>query len=1425
MFEKVNFFPMQYIITIVGVIVGITIFRELIYTFFSSNPTINGVIVFLFFFNMVWLTGVLAYFSRSGKVVHSISLIDQSRRSVSKASNDSGEVEVGGLNIPIVGTIIDTPAMSNAIARLDRRSKLEISKEEFNMVMTTANENIAKALSLSRFLGGIFTMLGLFGTFVGLLQTITGVGNAFAGLAQGGVQVGDLILSLSEPLQGMATAFSTSLFGLVASLVTGYLLYIATTRAKTFISRLSNYLTSRIPIRNYGLSDLSSSSSMETLIELLETGFSSLLGGDARAPSGGYAGDSDMKNVTPSVGAPMIGGGMGSTSLMGSGAYPGSMGSGRSSQFGGPGGAGGGMGGPGGGNYPAMPGQQAPGVPADSGVRMELLVSPLQNLSRSIDVMNASIYRFLSDTNSLFSEALTGITELQSYSLDVYSKMLDSMSNIEFGVTSLLEDATNADIVNALGNVNNGLRSIYDVSSFMASKTSDIQAATLQYLPMVAENTTNTVEGIAYLSEQIGSNFDIAMKYMNSTSSALNQLLGYQAYVAESFDNANSALGSIYDGLGSMFRTLEYILENIGQTNMLMDISNEHLKTTIDLVDGVGTVLIKVSNSLSNLENITTNGFGTLNNTIIAGVNHLSADLTRVSENIISTRNDLNTGFAVMKEGFEASLSGLSAIYSQTQEMTMKNDKFYAYVEETMNNIDKSTAACAYILNGIYGNTNENVQLLGNILDTSSEISSKVSTREDLNRLQGLVAAFASQNLETSMAVNDTIKSVTGALYEQLGNILEVEKGILTGSINAVEEHNDLMKALSLMFANAKERYDRLGEINETVEEGNRLARGAINGLLQAAQMLSSSIDNISSEVADMSSIVRNSLNYESILNNLVENVEDLGKFVGNLGSDIVSLTDAVDAKEDLTNAIVDAMGSVRDLEGGLSSFAGGVTDMADLLAQAVPILGSIADAGDYASDIRDLVSGLVSDMDSLLNGFSGIANDMMDVALNVEKGVENMSFETSEAHIIDMSNTLADMSRIMESALSLLPEINDTILENVDYRGILEVMREEVGDLAQSVADLTDSIETSVADVSEFFGDGMSDTVRMIEEGVAEMANAVEEMANVVLSGADLESGLGNVSDTMSMVGDLMEDLINVLADIQGTAVDALETQRDNVAILDSLDRVNENLEDVSQGLYDNSVREEVEAIIDLADNMNRSLNDVSSSIRENSNLSAESVTAMLPLIENVVSSVAELNDRLSEATDVLGTDTGAVADMMSEMSSVVQEVASSMRDIGETIRSTDIDTLQELVEGMKDIIYSVDELSGNLAQAVSLSLATASNGEDMVNLLAELRDEVARGNSERVNGLGSVLQSNLDSIVRELLTAVKGIKPSSSKEREYGRILSAVDRLGSIYSEGNARMDVVANALDAVITEMLNSREITESILRTIARPGMTV
>jgi hypothetical protein len=85
--------------------------------------------------------------------------------------------------------------------------------------------NIESGKDISKYLINLAVFLGLIGTFYGLLLTIGSVSNVIDGLSieqqDFGVFFNTLRDGLKSPLSGMTIAFSSSLFGLVTSLILG----------------------------------------------------------------------------------------------------------------------------------------------------------------------------------------------------------------------------------------------------------------------------------------------------------------------------------------------------------------------------------------------------------------------------------------------------------------------------------------------------------------------------------------------------------------------------------------------------------------------------------------------------------------------------------------------------------------------------------------------------------------------------------------------------------------------------------------------------------------------------------------------------------------------------------------------------------------------------------------------------------------------------------------------------------------------------------------------------------------------------------------------------------------------------------------------------------------------------------------------------
>jgi hypothetical protein len=105
--------------------------------------------------------------------------------------------------------------------------RMSLSTMSLRSLLDSLDSRLAESRDISRYLIGLLIFLGLLGTFWGLLETVGAVGDVIGGLTIESGNLGDVFSNLKSglesPLAGMATAFSSSLFGLAGSLVLGFL--------------------------------------------------------------------------------------------------------------------------------------------------------------------------------------------------------------------------------------------------------------------------------------------------------------------------------------------------------------------------------------------------------------------------------------------------------------------------------------------------------------------------------------------------------------------------------------------------------------------------------------------------------------------------------------------------------------------------------------------------------------------------------------------------------------------------------------------------------------------------------------------------------------------------------------------------------------------------------------------------------------------------------------------------------------------------------------------------------------------------------------------------------------------------------------------------------------------------------------------------
>jgi len=162
---------------------------------------------------------------------------------------------------------------------------MSISATSMRSILDSIGNRLDESRDISRYLIGLLVFLGLLGTFWGLLQTIGSIGDTIQSLDPKSGDTNDVLEALKSglkaPLDGMGTAFSSSLFGLAGSLVVGFLDLQAGRAQTRFYTELENWLSSVTDLSSETLSSNASAEEvrlhLDQLTQRLQSG-----GGGAR---------------------------------------------------------------------------------------------------------------------------------------------------------------------------------------------------------------------------------------------------------------------------------------------------------------------------------------------------------------------------------------------------------------------------------------------------------------------------------------------------------------------------------------------------------------------------------------------------------------------------------------------------------------------------------------------------------------------------------------------------------------------------------------------------------------------------------------------------------------------------------------------------------------------------------------------------------------------------------------------------------------------------------------------------------------------------------------------------------------------------------------------------------------------------------------
>ena len=193
---------------------------------FQTNPGLNGLIL------GVLVVGILLSLIQVIRLIPEVRWVNSFR-----LGNPDLETNRGPTMLAPMKALLGQAGQDMIISTISMRS-----------ILDSIGNRLDESRDISRYLIGLLVFLGLLGTFWGLLQTIGSIGETIQSLDPKSGDTNDVLDALKSglkaPLDGMGTAFSSSLFGLAGSLVLGFLDLQAGRAQTRFYTELENWLSS-----------------------------------------------------------------------------------------------------------------------------------------------------------------------------------------------------------------------------------------------------------------------------------------------------------------------------------------------------------------------------------------------------------------------------------------------------------------------------------------------------------------------------------------------------------------------------------------------------------------------------------------------------------------------------------------------------------------------------------------------------------------------------------------------------------------------------------------------------------------------------------------------------------------------------------------------------------------------------------------------------------------------------------------------------------------------------------------------------------------------------------------------------------------------------------------------------------------------------
>lgn len=240
MTDTTRFLTRIMLFLIAGAVAGTFLYGTLIEAF-MANSLLNGLILSVLFVGIFLNIRQVVMLRPEAQWLESFQ--DRAEREQPGGESD----EHGPAPLSNNGPKLLSPMARMLSESRARGGKFTISAQAMRTLLDGIASRLEESRDLARYFIGLSIFLGLLGTFWGLLGTVASVGDVIRNLSISGNDIAlvfnDLKAGLAAPLDGMGTAFSSSLFGLAGSLILGFLDLQAGQAQNAFYNDLEEWLS------------------------------------------------------------------------------------------------------------------------------------------------------------------------------------------------------------------------------------------------------------------------------------------------------------------------------------------------------------------------------------------------------------------------------------------------------------------------------------------------------------------------------------------------------------------------------------------------------------------------------------------------------------------------------------------------------------------------------------------------------------------------------------------------------------------------------------------------------------------------------------------------------------------------------------------------------------------------------------------------------------------------------------------------------------------------------------------------------------------------------------------------------------------------------------------------------------------------------